>query len=304
MQPSGRWPRRHSRDGRNELNHFLIVATPRSGTTFISRAMDHAKATRSVVGNLILPVTCSIHRVSRGRKDRAIVEAIEQGFESEVIRRSQINSRFEAIHRYVNGRQGITATLGDLRGAGFRNFVFKEPFLSVSPSLALGQWVKGIFWIVRDGRDVANSLVNSYDVLTDSDLRRCRSNENPIKTDRMVGDFYIPWWVEDDHVDTFAAAPPYVRAGMMWAFTVRACRAEYAEIAKVHNAKYEELVADPGLCATEISSFLSVPKSRHLAKACRTASPRSIGAHRKRESAEISQLEAVIGDTLSEFGYT
>lgn len=287
------------------MKYFFIVATPRSGTTFLSRAMDHAHRTKSVVGDLILPVTCSLHALSRRRGDRAFSEAIEHGFESEIVRRSQINSRFDAVHRLVTGRQGVVpAARALMRTQEADRFVFKEPFLSVSPTLAANELAAGIFWILRDGRDVANSLVNSYNVLTDDDLRACRSNENPVRSERKVGDLHIPWWVADGDVDLFARSTPYVRAGLMWAFTTATCQEAFAGDDRVMHKRYEDLVSDPRLCQQTIEAFLGVPATAPLAKACKAASAGSIGAFRRRERADIEALESAIGTTLATYGYS
>ena len=267
--------------------------------------MDHAHRTRSVVGDLILPVTCSLHALSRQRGDREFSDAIEHGFQSELVRRSEINSRFEAVHRYVTGRQRMVPTARALmRTQGAKRFVFKEPFLSVSPTLALTQLTSGIFWILRDGRDVANSLVNSYDVLTDEDLRTCRSNENPVRSDRKVGDLNIPWWVSDRDVDLFAASTPYVRAGMMWAFTTEACQEAFAGDDRVTQTHYEDLVSNPQLCQQTIEAFLDVPATAPLVKACKAASGGSIGTFQRRDPSEVQALESAIGPTLERYGYT
>lgn len=287
------------------MNHFLIVATPRSGTTFISRAMDHAHRTRSVVGDLILPVTCSLHALSRDRGDTAFAEAIEHGFKSELRRRSAINSRFDAFHRLLTGRDTKKFLIQNLRRKkSFERFVFKEPFLSMSPNLAMRSGADGVFWIVRDGRDVANSLVNTYNVLTDDDLKSCRSNENPVKTDRKAGALYIPWWVKDEDVDLFVRSTPYVRAGMMWAFTVESCQAAFRNEKQVARQNYENLMADPTFCRTAIQKFLQAPETPQLTKICSTASTRSIGTFKSRDPSEVADLEAAIGETLSKFGYT
>lgn len=287
------------------MKHYLIVATPRSGTTFISRAMDHAHRTRSVVGDLILPVTCSLHALSLSRGETDFAEAIEHGFESELRRRSAINSRFDALHRLMTKRNSAKFLISNMRRQqSFERFVFKEPFLSLSPKLAMCSGAEGIFWIIRDGRDVANSLVTTYNVLTDNDLKLCRSNENPVKTIRKVGNLHIPWWVKDADVDVFVRSAPYVRAGMLWAFTAESCRAAFRKEKVVSQQRYEDLMADPVYCRTEIQNFLHVPQTAHLTKACASASSKFIGRFKRRDPSEVAELENVIGDTLSQFGYT
>ena len=287
------------------MKYFFIVACPRSGTTFVSRAMDHATRTKSVIGNCILPVTCSIHALSCDKNDSYTAQAIEQGFTSEIIRKSATNSRLEAISRLLTQKHDIRSASEIVRGNWKHDkFVYKEPFISFSPRLAATEIASGIFWIIRDGRDVANSLVKTYNVLSDDVLRSCESNENPIKTERKVGDFFIPWWVKDQDVDQFLGSSQFVRAGLMWEYCVTKCKEQFRGDARVVETKYENIVTNKNLCINLISQFLSVTRNKSLVAACNDVSARSIGAHRIRDRREICTLEHAIGGTLETFGYT
>lgn len=267
--------------------------------------MDHASGTKSVVGDLILPVTCSLHAISIERGDKAFATAIQHGFNSELVRKSLVNSRFETLHRLATGRETTVSTLQLLkRTKENERYVFKEPFVSFSPSLVTSDLASGVFWLIRDGRDVANSLVKSYNVLTDESLKQCKSNENPVKSERKVRDLYIPWWVQDEEVDAFVRSSPYIRAGLMWAFMNKNCSAEFKKNSLVHEARYEDLVSDHEYCIETICKFLSVNKTRELERACRKASPRSIGAFERRERSEVVELEKLIGETLAIHGYS
>ena len=151
---------------------------------------------------------------------------------------------------------------------------------------------------------MANSLVKTYNVLSNDALRSCESNENPIKTERKVGDFFIPWWVKDQDVDLFFKASQFVRAGLMWEFCVTKCKVQFRGDTRVVETKYENIANDKKLCVDLISQFLSVTRNKSLVAACNEVSARSIGAHQIRDRREISSLENAIGGTLETFGYT
>ena len=72
-----------------------------------------------------------------------------------------------------------------------RTLVYKEPFFALAPELpARALPTARLLHIFRDGRDVADSLVRSYDVLTDEKLATLESNE--VQLGRRVGDRYVP----------------------------------------------------------------------------------------------------------------
>ena len=52
-----------------------------------------------------------------------------------------------------------------------------------------------IVHIVRDGRDCANSLVESYDVLSDEKLTHLKGSE--MRLGRPYDERFVPWWVEE-----------------------------------------------------------------------------------------------------------
>lgn len=289
----------------NKPKISLIMAVPRSGTTFVSRAMDHAPETIATIGNLILPVTCSIYSLAESNGDNIITHALSQGLRSELERRSLISSRSDALYRLIDGRQSIGSTLRIIfRRGRHKNFVFKEPFLSFSPNLARSAFPNAkIFWIIRDGRDVANSLVKSYNVLTDDDLKSCVSNENPFRSRPHASGLYIPWWVPDHLSDQFISCGQFARAALMWAVMMEKCHDSFKNDNLVTRVTYESLVSHPELTISEICKFLEVSPSQQLKKFCYTASPKSIGSFQKRSPKEIDECINLIGDTLLKFGY-
>jgi hypothetical protein len=100
--------------------------------------------------------------------------------------------------------------------------VYKEPFISLVPEYVLQALPEAkIIYIYRDGRDVANSLVESYKVLTDEELKNLQSAG--MRLGRPRDDCYVPWWVEQGRDEEFIQSPPYVRAIWLWAYMAQRC---------------------------------------------------------------------------------
>src|SRR5262249_12039536 len=96
-----------------------------------------------------------------------------------------------------------------------RILVYKEPFFSFAPRLAFDALPQGrLVYLVRDGRDVADSMLRKYDTLSDATLRSFESNEVPFG--RRHGDACIPWWVAEGEETAFVEADQYVRAIWLW----------------------------------------------------------------------------------------
>ena len=292
------------------LRIFFIVAAPRSGTTFIAKAMRHAPSTRSYVGNLMLPVTSSIYARAATAGRHLETRALEHGLASELARRGAFLSGREELARALLFEQVPADSLRTLLWRERpRNLVWKEPLLSFAPELALRAVPEArLFYILRDGRDVANSLVADYDVLTDDVLRTAcggPQNEHPFPDRPGRDGLTVPWWVPEAQVERFLAASQFGRAGSMWAAMVERCMAALeADPDRVVVARYEEFTRDPARLLETICSFLGEPESRPLRGACRRVSPRSIGRDKGRSAAELADFEALAGETLRKYGYS
>jgi len=163
-----------------------------------------------------------------------------------------------------------------------------------------------LIYIYRDGRDVANSLVETYDVLTDQELKHLERAE--MRLGRPYDERYVPWWVKEGRDEEFVDSPPYVRAMWMWAYMARRCEQYFASLdasvrSQVLQIQYEEFMEDPHRIGKEILNHLSVNKTwafrQHLNKA-RTS---SIGKHEHRSETEQRAAEEVAGSVLRNLGY-
>jgi hypothetical protein len=293
------------------LRIFFIVAAPRSGTTFIAKAMGHAPSTRSYVGNLMLPVAASIYARAAADGRHLETRALEHGLASELARRGALVSRREELARALLFEQVPADSLRTLLWRERpRNLVWKEPHLSFAPELALRAVPTArLFYILRDGRDVANSLVTTYNVLSDDVLRTAcggPQNEHPFPDRPGRDGLTVPWWVPEAQVEVFLAASQFGRAGAMWAAMVERCMTAFAEAdpERVVIVRYEELTRDPARLLATICSFLGEHESRPLRRVCRKVSPGSIGRHKGRSAAELADFEALAGATLRKYGYS
>ena len=144
-----------------------------------------------------------------------IYKALTFGFEASIqnyLDSGIPNSRFAATHRWLLGCMDFQELFQVLRHKRvIKRMVYREPFLSFAPEFTYHALLNcRIIHIYRDGRDCADSLVRSYDVLTDEKLTTLRTSEMPLG--RKYDHRYVPWWVEDEREDEFLACTPYIRA--------------------------------------------------------------------------------------------
>lgn len=187
--------------------------------------------------------------------------------------------------------------------------IYKEPFLAFAPGYAHDALPNArLLYLFRDGRDVADSLVRTYDVLTDEKLANLESDE--VQIGRKLGDRYVPWWVggRDEDGERFLAASPYLRAVWMWREMVRRCGdlfdgAAAKESGRVLQIRYEDLIGDPLAHGQAIVQHLGLEMTATMRKRLAGAHPRSIGAHRQRDRAELAEAEQLAGAELLALGY-
>lgn len=185
--------------------------------------------------------------------------------------------------------------------------VYKEPFLAFAPELAYDALPDArVIYIFRDGRDVADSLVRSYDVLSDAKLADLESNE--VMIGRRIGDRHLPWWVDEGEASEFLAASSYVRAIWMWREMARRCmelleRPDVVASGRALGVRYEELMHDPLGQGEAIARHLGYRLTPRMRKLLQAAHTRSVGIHARRERSEILAAERLAGAELRALGY-
>ena len=268
------------------------------------RVIDTMPRTEAVSGNL-LP-TAIPHLVNQDLPDEA-QDVLRYAFRralDDYLESGLFNSRSALLRKAVVTRRPLVSVRA--RGRALERIVYKEPFLAFAPGYAYEALPESrLIHIVRDGRDVADSLVRSYDVLTDAKLSM-RTTEAPIL--RGAGDREVPWWVREGREPEFLAATPFVRAIWMWAEMAGRCRAffERTEVAgsgRVLQIPYESLIADPPAWGERIASHLGAELTRQARRQVASARDTSIGVHRRRRRDELAEAERVAGDELRLHGY-
>ena len=161
------------------------------------------------------------------------------------------DSRAEAIAVARGGVGRVELSKGLRRNLHLTGLISREPFLAFAPYLAYGALPDcRIVHIYRDGRDAADSLVRTYDVLTDEKLKDGESLE--VTLGHRHGDLLVPWWVDSARYREFQRTRPPMfvpfGCGQSWCrelFHTFATSPEVVSSGHVIEICYESLVNDP-----------------------------------------------------------
>jgi len=290
------------------VDRAIVLGAPRSGTTFLMSALAALPSAECVSGNL-LPVGIA-HLAAQELPDQ-VREALERSFRvalADYLTTSLYHARAPALRKWWVANRRLSALAPAIKGKRVEDMlVYKEPFLAFAPEFTY-EALPGarLLYISRDGRDVADSLVRTYDVLTDQRLANLESDE--VQMGRRLGDLYVPWWVGESDSESFLDASPFVRAVWMWREMVRRCqhffdRADVVASRRVLRVRYEDLIRDPVTQGQAIAQHLGQQLTPTMRTRLRSAHPRSIGIHERRDQAELAEAERLAGAELEALGY-
>jgi hypothetical protein len=290
------------------VERAVVLGAPRSGTTFLMGFLDALPSAECVSGNLLPVGIAHLAGQELPGNVREILERSFRGSLTDYLESGTYLSRSAALRKWwVASRRPGALRLAAAAVRTEEQLIYKEPFLAFSPELAFNALPDArIIYIFRDGRDVADSLVRSYDVLSDAKLANLESNE--VLSGRLLGDRYVPWWVSEEDGPTFLQSSPYVRAIWMWREMVRRCQAFLARpdvvaSARVLQVRYEDLVTDPLGQGDTIAKHLGTELTPRMRARLGRAHARSVGKHARRERDELELAERVAGVELEQLSY-
>jgi hypothetical protein len=210
----------------------------------------------------------------------------------------------ELLKRNITFREACS---GLIRRRRINAVLFKEPFLAFAPAFAYDAvpWSR-ITLIHRDGRDVADSLVRSFDVLGDRMLESLDHDEQVLG--RLRRGKLVPWWVPEGEDDGFLSASQFVRCVWMWREMVRRClafadRPDVIGSGRVDSIRYEDLVASPLEVGERLLRHHGLAINRRVRKRLRSGHQESIGIHKHLPKAEIMAATTLAEAELVSLGY-
>lgn len=244
-----------------DASPVFVLGSPRSGTTFLARSIGALPGFTDL--GEVAPLKASIPELARLPAEEAAPR----------------------IHRVL----ALTRRLGLV---GSLRAVEQTPETAfVAPAVALAFPDARIVHIVRDGRDVACSLLDR------GWLSAGRGGED---------DAWLPYgaearfWVEPGRVDEFRSASDARRAAWAWRSYVTAARRPGD---RVFEVRYERMAEDPDAVAGELAAFLG-GVAEPLATALRGTHAASVGRFRRDLAPEaLAEVEDEAGGLLRELGY-
>lgn len=286
----------------------IVVGAPRSGTTFVMAALDAVRGVECVSG-ILAPVGIAHLGAQRlgGEIDEVLARSMRLGAD-EYLRSGLFLARSAALRKWWAADRGVMGLGRATRGVRDVNLlVYKENFWSFAPALLRMAWPDAkIVHLYRDGRDVADSLVRSYDVLSDERLRSLEHSEGVVGTEYR--NCWVPWWVPKRDMDEFVERRPFVRAMMMWREMLRRCVCALGAVDdsrddEILHVRYEDLVAEPRAYGRTIADHVGVRLTARAYKRLDRAHTRSVGVHRTRSDSEVQAATVIAQEELRACGY-
>lgn len=296
------------------MTHCIEFGCPRSGTTYLEEALGKLRNSQR------MPVPYlprAIHNML-GNSDieqrlpeelrQLLQESLREGIGKFLANR--YNSRFMALESWWRKPRQLDQLWHVIR-PGRRPppdlFIYRETHISLAPALAFNAFSDArLIYIFRDGRDVANSLVESYNALNDEALEKQTSVD--VRLGRPYDHRWVPWWVDEGSERAFIDASQYGRAIWFWKFVVSRCESYFSTLSETDSDRllkiqYEEFMRDPLTWGERICEHLGVESTAAFRRYLGQARTSSIGKHQHRPEPEIQEATRIASEELSQLGY-
>jgi hypothetical protein len=292
----------------------FVMGCPRSGTTFLLRALAGLPRTQAWAGILIPDRLC--HVIASGQASAGVVQDLLYSCRAALWKTfvNTILSRRYHLRGAVASRSAFSPSARILLGSRALDvmdfgMVYKEPFMALAAEELARHFSRARFiHLIRDGRDCADSMERTYgaaltDAVLDASKGRWREVGSEIGTGRAYRGMIVPWWIPDEDAARFLDASRYERYLWMWKECVtRARRSAPIAAERYLEVRYEDLCSDPVAVGGRLLEFVGVESSRRFRKAMDTARTSSIGVARKGGAGREAAWEPA-ASLLRELGY-
>lgn len=286
----------------------IIFGCPRSGTTFLLGLLNCLKKS-SCINGIIFPA--SLPQIFQMNNTPEIIEYIQQEFILSIDRylnSGMFNSKVNAIQKWYNSGKSIKNLFNLKDFNKIEHVIYKEPFFSFTPKLIYDAMpTSKIIYIYRDGRDCADSLVRTYDILTDEKLKNLNAIE--MRAGRKYDERYVPWWVESGRDEEFIKSSSYIRAIWMWKEMVKRCESLFSQPDikagnRVLKIKYENFMRHPEKYKDKILDHLGLNSNKAFENMIENVHTKSIGIFKKnRKTEDIDQANKIAKEELKFYDY-
>ncbi len=291
---------------------IFVFGAPRSGTTFLTECLARIPGAEAFFGTPYLERW--MHLLGSGKLSQDLQEEVLWGIRNALWRTlvHRRTSHGEILRQIFLGRK----TWQDLWRRSFGTppqgvLIYQEPFAAFAAQTLASHFPNAKFLhILRDGRDVADSLDRTYPqalsdaVLRDVQLWRQVGTEIGLARPWKNG-WWVPWWVCEGEEEAFVSASKFGRGVWMWREIVQRAQGLRSALGpqRYLEIRYEDLCRQPEQVGAQILQFVGRNADKRYWKFLRRAHTRSIGLHRRRSPEELQEAETFAGDLLKALGY-
>ena len=202
------------------MEYCVEFGCPRSGTTYLEQVMGTLHNSQRMPLPALPRVIHNISANPSVLELEKIPEELHAAFQDGLRRgmrkfsANRYNSRFLALESWWRTPRQWDQLWHVVRPEPRPRpdlFICGETHISLAPSLAFDSLPEAnVIYLYRDGRDVANSLVESYNALADEALTEMTSVD--VRLGRSYDHRRVPWWVEERAESEFLEASQFGRS--------------------------------------------------------------------------------------------